>query len=343
MRIGFRGAGELRNVARYAGGEFDLTLLAQDHGCCGGDDWLGERGDVVDRIAERGRGFGFAGELPERMYQELIARADGEYAAGKGALGYGSVEHFESGPETFLDRARGGGECHRFGGERDAFTAPDDARNRDRNFARDGDFSEDRTRCGGLRHAIGAEVGEPRLRRGKAFDQIGAAEGGDDNGFARGEKAVYEGALIFGKCDVAFAVCNAHEDCGDGEVIGFGRRQRQRGNGTELRIRAQSDERIHAPADCGFEGFGRKRVRVRGKGEQQDTERPARIERKDMSVIAKEGRAAIGNALRIRGEFGPGERLVQAGNVDKALAMQAEAAFGRENAAHRIVYSRFWN
>ena len=86
---------------------------------------------------------------------------------------------------------------------------------------------------------------------GKLRDQVGAAEGRDDDGLSRGEHLIYECALVVREADVAFAVGDAHEKRGDGHVVAVGRRQLQRADVGELRVGAQRLQRIHAPANFG--------------------------------------------------------------------------------------------
>ena len=143
-----------------------------------------------------------------------------------------------------------------------------------------------RARDGALRNVVCGELGEPGGRAGKVLDQIGASEGGDNRWFSGGDELADELALLGRKADVALAVGHAHENGGNGDVVGIGGRKLKRGDGGIFCIGPESDERIGVTPQSGLDGFARVGIGVGGKGDEQDALRARGVQRQKLWRVA---------------------------------------------------------
>ena len=220
---------------------------------------------------------------------------------------------------------------HRIGGDAHAVAALHGAGNGDGNFAADGGLAENGAGGGALRDIVRREFGEPRFRVRKSFDQIRVAEGRDHGRLAGGDQqSVDEGALIVREADVAFAVGDAHEKGGDGDVIGIGRRKLERADRRILRVRAQHLERIDARANFRLDRFAGIRIGIGGKRDQQDAQRLRGVQRQKPGRIAQQGDAAVGDGLRLRFVFGrPNFSLRRAMSTERFLFRPSRALAAR--------------
>ena len=151
-----------------------------------------------------------------------------------------------------------------------AIATLDDAGNRDGDRTGYGGLSEYGARGCVLRHAIRRECREPGFGVWKLRDQIRSAECRHHDGFSNGEQLIHERALIVGKANVAFAIGDAHEESGNGDIVGSGRRQLERTYVNETRIRAQRLQRVHARANFRLDSFHLDRDRDRPKAQPEE-------------------------------------------------------------------------
>ena len=94
IRIGCRCLIPFREITRNRQSDINAMFLREKHDRRSGDDRLGQRGDIVDRVGSHGWRILFVRHAAERMHGEVIAMADRENASRKRAIRDAAIENF---------------------------------------------------------------------------------------------------------------------------------------------------------------------------------------------------------------------------------------------------------
>ncbi len=247
-----------------------------------------------------------AGQVAGGVYGELRFVSDSGHRARERVVRDTFVDHVKRGLQFLDHRGRSGLERHRGGRQLDAVTALCGARNGDRDLTLNRYLPEHRTNGGTLRNVIGRKLSEPRGSFREARDQVWAAECSDYDRLSGGEQLSDDGALLGGEGNVTFAVGDAHEEGGDGDVVGVRRRQLQARGAHEFRIGAQRSKRADTTTNFRLDRFARVRIGIGAKRDEKTRRGFVRIERQRLRRVAEEGDAAVGDFLRFLGIFAGG-------------------------------------
>ena len=171
-------------------------------------------------------------------------------------------------------------------------------------------------------------------------DHVWAAEAGGNHRSIAGQHPTHYRRLFVGQRHAAFPVGHANKKRQNHSVTGAQFGEIHAADRRKPRIKPLSFERADAPANVGFEKSAGVDIGIAGNAEEQQLQRPRRIERQDVLGVPKEGDTAIRDFVSRTGEFGASQRVRQGIEIDESISMQPDARLRAKHTRYRLIDSR---